>query len=202
MRPWLAAVLLAVAGPAIAQTVEIAPMAGYRFGGDFTLTDADGALEVKESAAFGASLCVKVAEDGELEALFARQDTRLARNGFFESSPLFDLVVETYHFGGNYLLGQDGSRWRPYFGVGLGVTRLVPEPDDLESESRFSASFAGGLKAYFSRHLGLRLEGRWFFTFMESDSQVFCDSFGVCLVHNSGAELSQGEVRGGLVVRF
>ena len=202
MRPWLATVLIAVAGPAAAQTVEIAPMAGYRFGGDFELTDADGALEVKEGAAFGVSLSVKVAEDGELEAFYARQDTRLARDGFFESSPLFDLVVETYHAGGNYLLLEDDSRWRPYFGVGLGVTRLVPEPDDLETETRFSASFAGGLKAYLSHHFGLRLEARWFVTFMESDSRVFCDSFNGCLVHSSGTELSQGEVRGGLVVRF
>jgi hypothetical protein len=204
MRPWLAACLLSLAGTATAQTVEIAPMVGYRFGGDFDIVsiEGDGRLEVKESAAFGASISVSIAEDGELEALFARQGTRLARDGFFESSPLFDLAVETYHLGGHYLLGGAESQLRPYFGVGLGVTRLVPEPDDLESETRFSASFAGGLKAYLSGHLGLRAEVRWFYTFLDGDNRVFCGSLSGCLVHGSGTQLSQGELRGGVVVRF
>lgn len=91
---------------------------------------------------------------------------------------------------------------RPYIGVGLGVTRLIPKPTDLENETRFSASFAGGFKAYLGRHFGLRLEVRGFFTVLESDSRVFCDSFGGCFVRTSGTELSQGEVRGGLIFRF
>lgn len=202
MRSWLPAVLLAAAVPAAAQTVEIAPFGGYRFGGSFALVDGGRTVEVKESAAFGASLSVRVAEDGELEALFARQDTRLASGGFFTSTPLFDLVVETYQFGGNYLLRDDEDRVRPYIGVGLGVTRLIPGPNDLENETRFSASFAGGLKAYLGRHFGLRLEVRGFFTVVESDSRVFCDSFSGCFARTSGAELSQGEVRGGLIFRF
>jgi hypothetical protein len=202
MRSWLSFVLLAAAVPAAAQTVEITPFAGYRFGGSFELVDDGRNLEVKESAAFGASLGVSVAADGELEALYSRQDTRLASGGLFTSTPFFDLVVETYQLGGNYLLREEEDRVRPYIGVGLGVTRLVPEPNDLEHETRFSASFAGGVKAYFSHHFGLRLEVRGLFTILESDSRVFCDSFGGCLVHTSGTELSQGEVRGGLIVRF
>lgn len=202
MRSWLPAVLLAGAVPAAAQTVEIAPFGGYRFGGSFALVDGGRTVEVKESAAFGASLSMRVAEDGELEALFARQHTRLASGGLFTSTPLFDLVVETYQFGGNYLLRDEKDRVRPYIGVGLGVTRLLPEPADLENETRFSASFAGGLKAYLGRHFGLRLEVRGFFTVVESDSRVFCDSFSGCFVRTAGAELSQGEVRGGLIFRF
>jgi hypothetical protein len=203
MRPWLSSVLLAVAVPAAAQTVEITPFAGYRFGGSFELVDDGGRnIEVKESAAFGASLGVSVSADGELEALYSRQDTRLASGGLFTSTPFFDLVVDTYQLGGNYLLREEEDRVRPYIGVGLGVTRLIPEPNDLEHETRFAASFAAGVKAYFSRHFGLRLEVRGLFTILESDSRVFCDSFGGCLVHTSGTELSQGEVRGGLIVRF
>ena len=202
MRSWLSTVLLAAAVPAAAQTVEITPFAGYRFGGSFELLVDGGNVEVKESAAFGACLGVRVAADGELEALYSRQDTRLASGALFTSTPLFDLVVETYQLGGNYLLREEEDRVRPYIGVGLGVTRLAPEPDDLEAETRFSASFAAGVKAYFGRHFGLRLEVRGLFTILESDSRVFCDSFGGCLVHTSGTELSQGEVHGGLIVRF
>jgi opacity protein-like surface antigen len=202
MRLWLAGVLLAAAVPAAAQTVEIVPFGGYRFGGSFDVVEGGRIAEVKESASFGASLTVSVAEDGEIEALFARQDTRLASDALFTSTPLFDLAVETWQIGGNYLLRDAEDNVRPYIGAALGVTRLVPEPSDLESETRFSASFAGGVKVQLARHVGLRLEVRGFFTVLESDSRVFCDSFSGCLVQTSGSELSQGEVRGGLVFRF
>lgn len=206
MRSWIPGVFLvvtaALAAPAAAQTVEITPVAGYRFGGSFALVEEEGALEVKESAAWGLSLSFKVAEDGELEALFARQDSRLAAEGLFTSAPRFDLAVETWQLGGNYLFREDGDAARPYIGVGLGVTRLVPEPAGLETETRFSASFAAGLKVYLGRHFGLRFEARGFFTVLESDSTVFCDSLTGCVVRSSGSELSQGEVRGGLIFRF
>jgi hypothetical protein len=204
MRSWLCGfVLLATAVPAAAQTFEIAPFAGYRFGGSFELVDDGGRnVEVKEAAAFGVSLGVGVGADGELEALYSRQETRLAAGGFFTSTSFFDLAVETWQLGGNYLLREEEDRVRPYVGVGLGVTRLIPQPDNQEHETRFSASFAAGVKAYFSRHFGLRLEVRGLVTIVESDSSFFCDSFSGCLVHTSGTELSQGEVHGGLIVRF
>jgi hypothetical protein len=203
MRSWLAtAVLFAAAVPAAAQTVEIVPFGGYRFGGSFDVVDGGRLAEVRESSSLGASLAVSVADDGEIEALFARQDTRLASDALFTSTPLFDLVVESWQLGGNYLLRDVEDRVRPYVGAGLGITRLVPEPSDLDSETRFSASFAGGVKVQLARHFGLRFEVRGFFTVLESDSRVFCDSFSGCLVQTSGSELSQGEVRGGLILRF
>jgi hypothetical protein len=203
MRGWIAAAaLLAAVTPLRAQTVELAPFAGYRFGGSFAALDSGGPAEVRESAAFGAALAVRVSEDGEVEALFAWQDTRLQAGGFFTSQPLFDLRVETYQLGGNYLFRDEEARLRPYIGLGLGVTRLVPEPAGLESETRFSASFAAGLKAYLAEHFGLRFEVRGFFTVLESSSDVFCRAPGGCFVRTSGSEMSQGEVRGGLIFRF
>lgn len=201
MRPWVPAVLvLACAVPAVAQRVEISPMGGYRLGGSFDLAEQGGIVEVKDSAAFGLHLAVKVAEDGELEALFARQATRLQTDVLFAGEPLFDLTLEMYQLGGNYLFREDGEALRPYIGVGLGATRLVPEPAGLESETRFSASIAGGLKAYLGSHFGFRFEVRGFFTVLESDSSLFCAR--VCTVHTSGTDLSQAEIRGGLIFRF
>jgi hypothetical protein len=204
----LAAAAVLGPGPAAqAQTVEITPFAGYRFGGSFALgTGAGdalaGELEVADAASFGVSVSVKVAEDGELEALFARQDTRLSAAGFFTSQPLFDLALETYQLGGNYLFRDEDARVRPYIGVGLGLTRLIPEASGRESETRFAASFAAGAKAYLGAHIGFRVEVRGFFTVLESGSDVFCDSFSGCFVRTSGSELSQAEVRGGLILRF
>jgi hypothetical protein len=202
MRAPLAAVLLLAAVPATAQDVEITPLAGYRFGGGFDLAGEDGPLEVKESAAFGISVGIRLADDGELEVEYSRQPTRLANDGFFTSTPLFDLAVENWLFGGNYVFGEAPDRVRPFLGIGLGLTRLIPEPDALESETRFAFYLAGGVKVYLSPRFGLRFDARWLGTVLESDSQVFCNSFGGCLVFATGSTMSQGEVRGGLIVRF
>jgi hypothetical protein len=205
MRPRALVVVTGIAAgcavPAAAQ-VEVVPFGGYRFGGSLDVPDEGGTLETKDAAAWGASLAFQVAEDGEIEALFARQSTRLDGGGLFTSRPRFDLAIETYQLGGNYLLGEDADRLRPYIGAGLGVSRLVPKPAELQAETRFSASFAAGLKAYLSPHFGVRVEVRGFFTVLESDHRVFCGSQSGCLVDASGSELSQAEARGGLLLRF
>jgi hypothetical protein len=84
----------------------------------------------------------------------------------------------------------------------MGITRLVPEPSDLESETRFSASIAGGVKAYLGAHLGFRLEVRGFFTVIDSESRIFCGPGLPCVVSTNGSDISQGEVRGGVIFRF
>jgi hypothetical protein len=191
-----------MAVPASAQSVEVTPFGGYRLGGSFSVVDGSEPLEVKDSGAWGVTLGFRVAEDGELEASFARQDTRLSTAGLFTSRPLFDLAVESYQLGGNYLFGDEAAALRPYIGVGLGATRLIPASAQLESETRFSASVAGGLKVALVHHFGLRFELRGLFTILESDSAVFCDSLSGCVARTQGSELSQAELRGGLIFRF
>jgi hypothetical protein len=198
----MACMAAGLAAPVAAQTVEIVPFGGYRLAGSFEVSSEPGSFEVKDAAAWGGSVTVKLAEDGELEALFARQHTRLTSEGLFTSQPRFPLTMEIYHLGGNYLFGVDGARLRPYVGLGVGATRLVPGLDELENETRFSASVAGGLKAYVGAHLGLRLEVRGFATAIESDRDVFCRGFGPCRVRTTGSDLSQVEARGGLIFRF
>jgi Outer membrane protein beta-barrel domain len=206
---FLTTALLLIAAPAArAQTVEITPLVGYRIGGSLSTAAETGSsasvveYEVKDSGSFGVHLGFGVADDGEIELLYSRQNTRLQTDGLFTGEPLFDLALETWQAGGNYLFGEKGSRLRPYIGLGLGVTRLLPGPAPLQDETRFCASFAGGLKVWLGRHLGLRLEARGFFTVLESDSDSFCGTGEGCLIHLSGSDIDQGEFRAGLVLRF
>ena len=204
MKTWAGVVVfLAGVGGASAQTVEITPMGGYRVGGRFNIEGATTDLVVKDSGAFGVHLGVKVSADGEIEALFSRQDTQLkSNNGFFSSTVLFPLKLDIYELGGLYLFGDEDAKVRPYIGLGMGITRLVPEPADLEAETRFSASIAGGVKAYVGAHFGFRLELRGFFTVIDSESRIFCPGGGACIVRTTGSDLSQAEIRGGLIFRF
>jgi opacity protein-like surface antigen len=210
MRTWiLAAVLLGALPAAVTgQSIEVTPVFGYRFGGSLDAAPGTGAasgssleLELDDAAAFGVHLGYRVGE-GEIELLYARQSTQLQTGGLFTGVPVFDLALETWQLGGNYSFGDDDARARPFVGVGLGLTRLLPEPAGLGDETRFSASFGAGVKLWLGRHVGIRLEGRGFFTVLDSDSRSFCGSTAGCSIHTTGSEISQAEARGGLILRF
>ena len=184
-------------------------MGGYRVGGSFSAAAADEPegpavdVEVKDAAAWGVHLGFRVASDGEIELLYARQPTQLRTGGLFTGEALFDLTLESWQLGGLYLFADEDARLRPYVGAGLGVTRLLPRPPGLQDETRFSASFAAGVKASLGRHLALRVEGRGFFTVLESDRDPFCGTgTGRCDVHVSGKDISQAEIRAGIALRF
>ena len=203
-----ASLLLFAASTTRGQTVEVTPVVGYRFGGSFRAGSSTGPqgdyaeYGVDDAASFGVHLGFRVSRDGEIEALYSRQDTRTTTGGLFTAVPGFDLVMETWQAGGNYLFGEEDARVRPYIGMGLGFTRLLPGPASLTSDTRFSASFAAGAKVWLGRHVGLRLEARGFFTFLGSDNETFCHTGQGCQVSAAGSGISQGDFRAGLVLRF
>lgn len=205
-RAALATLLLAALAPTARAQVEITPVAGYRFGGSLD-TRLDGAsrgdarLELDDAFSFGVHLGYAVGE-GEVELIYARQETRLQSSALFAGEALFDLAVESWQLGGSYFFGDDGARVRPFVGVGLGLTRLLPEPAGLSDETRFSASFGAGAKLWLGRHLGLRLEARGFFTVLDGEGRGFCAE-GSCAVDFADSQvISQADLRAGLILRF
>lgn len=213
---WLAISLAfaALATPSIAsaQSVEITPFIGYRFGGDFE-TDSSFFLdtfdvEVEESASFGAMLDFSVTRNFQIELLFSRQESELVEGrggGLFEPNTdfiLFDIDVDYYHIG--TLWQWTPGQVRPYVVFSLGATRLSPDAAGLDDETKFSTSFGTGLKLMFSRNVGIRLDARLFTTFIDEDDDDFCfdDDDDFCYRYDDSDYLVQGEVSGGLVLAF
>lgn len=209
MRLALRAVLLLAASTSVAhgQTLEITPVAGLRFGGGNVNTSVQGDFEpganfeLDDTASFGIHVGYPVGE-GEIELLYARQQTRLQSAEPFAGLPVFDLTVDIWQLGGNYFFLDEDARLRPYVGVGLGLTRLVPEPSGWSDETRFSASFGAGAKLWLGGHFGLRAEARGFFTVFGTDNESFCSSTGSCGFVGTSQLMSQVDLRAGLILRF
>jgi len=201
--------LLTLAAPALAraQAIEVTPLVGFRFGGSVETTGfqddgQDARFEVDDSASFGVHLGYRMG-DGEVELLYARQNSRLQTSDLFAGVPVFDMALETWQLGGNYYFGEDDARVRPFVGIGLGLTRMLPEPSGLSDETRFSASFGAGAKLWLGRHVGLRLEARGFFTVLDSDSASFCGGGGTCGIYVGDSQvISQADLRAGVILRF
>jgi len=208
---WLAAVLaitsVCYASPAAAQErqfkFELTPYAAYRFGGGFDDDNTGDEFDLEDSNAFGVIFNIMANPNGQYEILYARQDTEVNTEGTVANEPFVDLDVEYLQFGGTYLF--DGDKVRPFIAMTFGLSHFEPQFADLDSESYFSASFGGGIKFHTTETLGVRLEGRVFTTFLDSDSSIFCSSTfgaGECLVQASGTSLTQWEARAGLIFRF
>ena len=191
--------LALLAAPARAGEVQLAPSAGFAFGGYLQSPTYDSRFTFDESANFGATLDVAFADTWRVEALFSHQSTEL--RGRRAELPRFEQTVERYMVGIVEEFDSD-TRWR-FFGVGLlGATRLDPGLDGVDSELRFALGLSLGTKFLASRRVGLRLEGRVFYTVVESGGSAFCNGQGTCFFNFSGSGLWQGDVTAGLILRF
>lgn len=204
LRTPLALALLILASPLAshAQTLEITPFAGYRFGGEFEV-DALGSLdvEVDDGEAFGAVLGIAVARDFFIELSLSRQETALLEDegGLFEGDdPVFDLDLDVAHVG--VAKQWSPGQARPFVSAGVGITRLSPQGNEFgfDEDERFSASFGGGVKVMWSENLGLRFEARSLWTFLDENDDDFCDD---CFDFDDDV-LQQGEARLGLILAF
>lgn len=205
--PALAAVLLfgLLAAPAsLAQSgrpgkIELTPYVSYRFGGevrdeDFH-RDRNNSTDIEESEAYGVTLDVPITRGLSLELLVSRQQTQAQFDeGLFEPSfDLGDIDVTYGHVGVLYQwnLGQVN----PFVVGSIGGTLFDPSFPGADEETRLSIGLGGGVKLFFSEHVGVRLEGRGFWTDVEDNNDRY--HYG-----DEGSTLYQGEASAGLIIAW
>jgi hypothetical protein len=178
-------------------TVQLAPFAGYHVGGSVRSEILDRRFSFESGLDYGGTIDIALGESWRLELLYLRQDTSLKSSGLEGSA--FDITVERYMIG---IEEEKGEGTVKAFGVLLaGATRFVPDFSDASSELYFSAGLSLGVKSFFTRNVGLRLEGRAFYTLVESGGGAFCGA-GQCFFSFSGSGIWQGDVSGGLIIAF
>jgi len=190
-----AALLLGAPAGARAQSVQITPFAGYAFGGSVRDAVFDEERSFEASLAYGGALTFPLGESWRFELLYSRQETELT-GGL--SAPI-DATIERYLAGIQEEKGEGNVHWFGTFW--LGATRFVPGLSGYDAEIRFSGGVGLGVKSFFSKNVGLRLEARGFYTLVDSEGGTFCVN-GDCLFVFSGSGLWQGDVSGGLIFAF
>ena len=155
---------------------ELTPFVGYRFGGTLSGSDTDlfvGDLETNDSGAFGVAFDIPLSSEFQLELLASNQQTDLrVDEGLFGSTfEVADIDVAYYHIG---FLWQGGSgQVSPFFVASAGVTALNPDVPGASTENRFSVSVGGGVKIFFNSHIGMRFEGRGFWTAIDDEEDRY-----------------------------
>ena len=204
----VALLMLALSSPVGAQEsqtrFEITPMAAWRVGGEFSDTESDVKLDVRESAAWGLTVNGKVKSNTEWEVLYSRQQTEvdIADLGG-EDASLLDMNIDYLQIGGTYLF--DGEKAVPFIAMTVGASRFDPNFDGSSAKTLLSGSLGAGVKLRLGKRIGLRLEARGFATLIDNDSRLFCSSSpegGSCLIIAEGKVLWQMEARAGIAFQF
>jgi hypothetical protein len=197
---WLVVAWLAgLPVPAAAQTVEITPVGGYRFGGGFFERVTQQEVDLDGAPALGLVVNVPLQDGLFVEALVTHQDAGVNVPGSaFAPSRRWRMVVEHYQAGGLQEFGS-GRRARPFLTGLLGLTRYAADGDN---EVRFTVGAGGGVKLMPVPRLGLRLDGRLFMTFVEAEGRAIACSPGICLVGFEADVVLQAEFTAGIVVVF
>lgn len=216
---FLGALLVGVPS-AWAQKVEVSFKGGYTASEGVTSADRAlvgaqyNALDVDSGAAFHFTFGVFLTENVQAEFLWGQQSSRLQADGPFGKTPLSDLTINNYMVNFVQNWGASDSKVRPYAFGGLGATNysfgdlLVARPPNvqsgqIESTTRFSSNWGGGVKFYFSPNIGASVGLRWTPTYIKSDpAGVWCDPWYGCwqLVNNQYSH--QFETAFGLNFRF
>jgi opacity protein-like surface antigen len=179
---------------------SVSPFLGYRLGGDFRLNDTGQTVSLNDHGSFAFAVDARAEEGSEYELFYSRQATELRSNGV----PLAGTTVEYLHIGGTVAFADD-ERIKPYFGGGLGVTRLSPGLAPGSDDTRFSMSLSLGMRIPLTQHFSLRLESRGYFTPLSGDTAVFCRSDqggALCRIRARGSSLFQGDFLAGATYAF
>lgn len=205
------ALALTMLTPALAsaQRIELGPFVGYRFGGDFErridgFDSFDTGLEIEDGDSVGLTVGFNLNRSMQIELMYSRQDGRLNDNLlpgdalFDELRALLDVEVEYFHAG--FVYQWTPGQVEPFIGISVGATRFSSDP--LNDEAAFpSLGLGGGVKVMLTEHFGVRLDGRGFFTLIDSDDEVFCGPFD-CFRESVDETFSQYELRAGVLLRF
>lgn len=191
--------MVSISTESMGQNFEITPFASYRFGGSFEDSATGFGLDINDSEAYGVVLSINMTPETQIEFLYSHQSTEIEPKGLFSPTSLTGLDMDYYHLGGNYIWNPKKDL-RPFIQASLGVTHLNPDRAGLESENRLSFGIGGGVKYFFTKHIGLRLDGRALATILGSSGAIFCS--GGCTIRVEGTELWQFEGGLGLIFAF
>ena len=209
MRIALAAVIGAVTAGAQAgaQTAEpqrkvaVTPYVGYQFGG--AVEAQAGRVSINDGLSYGALIDFGIGNAWQLEASYRRQDTelRLDPRGGGPATTLSDVAVQYIQIGGiaNYLPEQ---ALRPFLGLSAGVVVMDPASSTFGTSWRGATILTGGFKLGASPRVSALVQTSMLMVLFNPSATFFCAGGGGCGTGVGWRAMLQGEVLGGLTVKF
>ena len=191
------ACLIGAAADLHAQSVEVTPFGGYRFGGDFFELITGRPVDVDGAPAVGVIVDVPLHEGLQFEALFTHQNARVTVPNLIGPPSRWQVSVD--HLQGGGLQEYSDGRIRPFATGMLGLTRYAGAGD---SEVRFTLGAGGGVKLFPASKVGVRLGSEVFATFVYANANTVACVSGFCVLHLNVDIVWQIEFTAALILRL
>lgn len=180
---------------------NVAPFAGYRFGGEMEAVGGGQTVDLDGSPSYGVILGWSLTDpvrdaQGQAELIWSHQ---AASADLGSGRGAVDLDIDYFHLGGLYI--WDKGAVAPFAGASAGITHIDPGAGSGSGDTVFSLGIGAGGRIRLTDHIGLRLEARGYATFLESDKTVYISSRGGAVIFSGSAQW-QGDLIAGLVVSF
>jgi hypothetical protein len=195
---FVAVAMHAAAAQVSAQTVEIAPFVGYRFGGDFYELTTNRTVDTDGATSVGLIGNVRLTHDLFFEGFFTHQEAHVTIPSDL-TQPSTRVKVTVNHFQAGGLRELEPGRVRPFLTGTVGLTHYEAEGNH---EVRFALAAGGGVKLYPVRNLAVRFDGRVFATIVDADADALFCSPGFCFGSFDVRAMWQAEFTAGVVIAF
>ncbi len=189
-----------------AQTVELTPTIGGIWNGslDYTARGYTKA-DIGNAVTYGFTAGIYASSNIEVEFLWNRSSSDLMGtplNGGPETR-VFRLNMSQYFGNVLFHVGGQEDRMRPYVLVGMGATHFSPAGIDASGLTRPSFGFGGGVKYFFKKGIGLRVQWRWLpINMYTSSSNTWCGPVTGCWAMGTAHYLHALDFTTGAVFRF
>jgi hypothetical protein len=166
-------------------------------------------IDPKDAFSWGARIGFYVNPNVQVGFLYSDQSTTLQISGT-QTVDLGDVSARNYHGFFEYNFGDSDAQVRPYVLGGLGATqygsvslKVGDRSHAINGNSKFSTTWALGVKVFPSHGFGIHAEARWTPTYIKSDAAGWwCDPWWGCYVVGNAQYSNQFELSGGVNLRF
>jgi len=199
----LLAVMVSFSAMVKAQTAEITPFGGYVFPG--TMNASDGDIRILGNAQYGGMISIGISRVMDVDLSYNRSDTRADINIYswnnsynYEQIPI---SINYMHVGftKNFRILPEVA---PFVGLNLGACLFYPKTDGYQAAWFFSMGLNTGAKIYFSKRVGLRLQGQAMTPIQGSGFSFFVGTGGTSGGVSVYSTLVQFGFTGGLIFRL
>lgn len=188
-------VVLLFSGSVHAQKFEITPQYGYQVGSKWNYYG--GYVKLKSSDHYGFTLDLSLSDNLQAEFFWAQQNSTVAVKDVIlypREEDVTDARVDHFQFGIINTFGYSDAK--PFVGMSAGWSTFSPDENDFRSNTSFTIGFSGGLKYFFSDHIGLRLQGQLLMPVQWGGFYIGTGGSGV----TTGGSILQLNFSGGLII--
>jgi opacity protein-like surface antigen len=186
--------------------VEITPFGGSRFGGvidvnSSTVSNVDY-LTIRSTWDYGAMLDVDLFARAQAEFMWNQQPTVIGEHFIGGGQTrLGEASLSMFQWSFLYQFLQPGSKLQPYAVAGVGFTSYHTN-GIIDLGNEFAYNLGGGVKYFFTPHVGLRLEARFSPSRTTQGIGEYCEPFYGCYAARVNNYADQGQANLGLIFRF